>query len=100
MDEDWQIRGGRRDAGASQGLSAVHVALLFGAAATALALLVTPFVDGNGYRRFASTSGLDRMATGSVSRGGETYTIRRSVLQPTPNSVCVIHSSGVRRGEC
>jgi hypothetical protein len=84
------------------GNGALRVALLFGSAAVAFALILTPFVD-RGAGSVVAARGialeLDQMATGSVSRSGE-YTIRRSVLQSRPDSVCLIRSNGGRSGEC
>jgi hypothetical protein len=45
------------------------------------------------------SSGIDRVETGAVVRH-EAYTIHRSVLQASPTSVCTIHGSGKRVGEC
>lgn len=76
----------------------LRVALLFGAGTIALALLVAPFVE-NRSRHELARGNLDRMSTGSVPTGGS-YTIRRSVLQTTPNSVCIIRPNGSRSGDC
>lgn len=103
MDDDWRVdRGVQRETNAWQGWSPVHVALMFGAAAVAMALLLTPVFDRGTEGYLASADNLDRMTTGStVRRGGpQVYTVRKSVLQPSPDSVCVIRSNGVRHGEC
>ena len=50
-----------------------------------------------GFRQAAG--GVDPMSTGSIGRG-EAYTIRRSVLQSSPDAVCVIRSDGARSGDC
>jgi len=80
----------------------LRFALMFGAAAIALALFVTPFAERQAQSFIArAPAGLDTMSTGSVSPGGSgAYTIRRSVLQPSPQSVCIIRRNGVRTGEC
>ena len=31
---------------------------------------------------------------------GQTYTVRKSVLQPNPNAVCIIEADGSRHGDC
>ena len=44
---------------------------------------------------------LDPLTTGAVKNGkAAQYTIRRSVLQQTPDSVCVISNRGIRTGDC
>jgi hypothetical protein len=81
---------------------ALRVALLFGSAAVAFALILTPFVDRGAGSVVASrgvATELDQTATGSISRSDE-YTVRRSVLQSSPASVCVIRSNGGKSGVC
>jgi hypothetical protein len=79
---------------------AIRIALLFGSAAVAIALLLAPVLDRQvRVARLGSMPGLDRMTTGSVPNG-RIYTLHRSVLQDTPSSVCVIHFNGVRTGDC
>ncbi len=85
------------------GMGALRVTLLFGSAAVALALILTPLVESQVERMAYSSHGgrLDTMATGSIgSRAGGAYTVRRSVLQPSPSSVCIIRSNGTRTGDC
>ncbi|WP_394887099.1 hypothetical protein ACG873_20390 [Mesorhizobium sp. AaZ16] len=76
---------------------ALRITLLFGSAAVALALIAVPLLEGRNSDRLAGD--IDLMSTGSIGRG-ETYTIRRSVLQSSPDAVCVIHSDGARSGDC
>ncbi|MDN2566506.1 hypothetical protein N1F89_09750 [Aquibium sp. A9E412] len=104
LDEDWQS--GRSAAWSrlgGAGIGALRVTLLFGAAAVALALIVAPIADkrtrGFDYQARAPL-GLDSMATGSVGKDGSVYTIRRSVLQRSPSSVCIIRDNGTRSGDC
>jgi hypothetical protein len=81
---------------------ALRLALLFGSAAVAFALILTPFIDrgaGSVVAGRGVAMELDQMATGSVSRSGQ-YTVRRSVLQTSPESVCIIRSNGGQSGEC
>jgi hypothetical protein len=81
---------------------ALRVALLFGSAAVAFALILTPFVDRGAGSVVASRGvamELDQTATGSVSKSGE-YTVRRSVLQSSTRDVCVIRSNGKQSGAC
>lgn len=101
-DEDWErIRGSRGDRSLPR-ISPVRVALLFGTAAIAFALFATSYLadrDRALYADAAQPLGLDRMTTGSIS-SGKTYTIRRSVLQSSPDAVCIIEENGRRTGEC
>ena len=81
---------------------AIRIALLFGSAAVAFALILTPFIDrgaGSVVAQRGMSAELDRIATGSTSRSGE-YTIRRSVLQTSPTAVCIISKDGRQSGEC
>jgi len=102
-DSEWEmVRPERQSTLGHAGMGAVRVALLFGSAAVAFALLATPFAENHSRPRVAGASlpaGLDFTSTGTVpSREG--YTVRRSVLQPSPQSLCVIHSNGARSGSC
>ena len=89
-------------------MGALRVALLFGSAAIALALILTPIIENQTDRMASSTysaggypAGIDMMTTGAIGqRGGGSYVVRRSVLQPSPNSVCVIRDNGMRTGDC
>lgn len=102
--EEWEAGG--RDRARSftdAGMGALRVALLFGSAAVALALIATPILEGQVDRMsYASMSpGIDMMPTGTVGqRETGSYIVRRSVLQPTPNSVCIIRGNGMRTGDC
>ena len=88
------------------GLGSLRVALLFGAGAVALALILAPIAENQAERllyssRSPGSAGVDFMATGTTAQGGTgTYTVRRSVLQPSPNSVCIIRENGMRTGDC
>ncbi len=87
------------------GMGAVRVALLFGSAAVALALIIAPFAESQTRSYTAQfdsyPEGLDTMSTGSVASGQSgRYVVRRSVLQPSPDSICVIRSNGARSGDC
>ncbi|RCS22484.1 hypothetical protein DUT91_19005 [Phyllobacterium salinisoli] len=87
-------------AGARSG--ALRIALLFGSAAIALALIVVPILN-NRSNKVASQSlfpnGIDTMSTGSI-RSSKAYTVRKSVLQSSPQGVCIIHPDGTKKGEC
>ncbi|RUM97765.1 hypothetical protein EET67_11925 [Pseudaminobacter arsenicus] len=99
-EEQWNlVRGERATRFESAGMGALRITLLFGSAVIALALLATPVLDMRTRPHAGSVAGLDMMSTGSTHRG-EVYTIRRSVLQPNPDAVCIIRSNGQRSGEC
>lgn len=103
QDDSWDdIRSDRNYGFGSAGMSAVRVALLFGSAAVALALIVTPMAENHVRSQFSASSrteGLDMTTTGSIGYSGS-YTIRKSVLQQLPSSVCVIRDNGVKSGDC
>ena len=81
---------------------ALNVALIFGVAAIALTLIVTPFVVGNDKRapKFAAADPYDNITTGSIQKtdGSKRYIVRRSLLQQTPGAVCIINSDGSSSG--
>lgn len=81
------------------GAGMLRVALLFGSAAVALALLLVPVLERRTNQMADATVGVDSISTGSVRDGGRTYTIRRSVFQPR-NAVCVIREDGTTQGAC
>ncbi|MER9435984.1 hypothetical protein [Mesorhizobium sp. M0618] len=102
LDRDWDsIRPERGFRAADAGMGILRITLLFGSAAVALALIATPFLDSQTRSLSArdGLGGLDMAATGSISHR-ETYTLRRSVLQPQPSSVCIIRSNGRSSGDC
>ena len=81
---------------------ALRVALLFGSAAVAFALILTPFVDrgaGSVVAARGVAAELDQTATGSVSTSGQ-YKVRRSVLQSPESAVCIIRANGSQSGNC
>ena len=84
------------------GSGALRVTLLFGSAAVAFALFLVPILNRNDPFSFGTRltgQSLDRMSTGSVSQKS-TYVVRRSVLQKSPNSICVIRVNGGKSGDC
>jgi len=100
-DRDWELlRNDRAWRVEDAGMSVLRVALLFGSVAVALALLIVPMLDRDAsFLSARPGAGVDVMSTGSIG-GGSSYTIRRSVLQDSPNSVCIIRSNGTRSGDC
>jgi hypothetical protein len=75
---------------------ALRITLLFGAAAVALALIAAPLLES---RDGSGGAGLDMTTTGSIG-GTTSYTIRRSVLQSSPDAICIIRADGSRSGDC
>jgi hypothetical protein len=102
LEKDWDsIRPERAFRAGEAGMGVLRITLLFGSAAVALALLAAPLLDRSGRQEFARDtlpSGLDMTSTGSIGRNA--YTVRRSVLQPSPDSVCIIGANGRRSGDC
>jgi hypothetical protein len=103
MENDWEVvRSDRRWPSGGAGVGILRITLLFGSAAVALALIIAPLADSQ-TRDYAADSGalgLDDIATGSVGSAGNVYTIHKSVLQSSPDAVCVIHQDGRRVGDC
>lgn len=90
-------------AGAGMGL--LRITLLFGSAAIALALIIAPLADRGTQAVVDYSTGrsIDEMATGSIRKAdptASTYTVRRSVLQRSPNAVCILNSDGSKTGDC
>lgn len=106
VDEDfWNaVRTNERQSGKSQKSGVLNIALLFGTAAIALSLILTPMLAGTSSKpRLAfKPDEFDNITTGSIrsdAPGAKRYTIRRSVLQKTPGSVCII-SGDEAGGNC
>ena len=108
VENDWEVL--KNDRGwpmGGTGMGILRITLLFGSAAVALALIIAPIADQQ-TRNYASEDrapfGLDDMATGSISKSGsgptKVYTLHKSVLQASPESVCVIQTNGRRLGDC
>jgi len=97
MDRDGQENQPRR-------FGAVRVALLFGTAVIALAAILTPIVaDRSPSARVAWAPGqFDNITTGSIPSRSKTtsYTVRKSILQDNPGSLCIIRSDGRKTGDC
>ena len=84
------------------GVSLIRFALLFGVVAVAFALILVPVLDDPArasWSRADGPIGVDPIQTGQIGPCAA-YTERRSVLQATPNSVCVIHDDGGQSGDC
>ena len=101
-DEFWKSQGEQEFVGEKTNrIGAVNMALLFGTAAIALSLILTPVLSSDKNDMQASTLGYDDIKTGSIpTEDGKVkrYTIRRSVLQDNPGEVCIIDREGNRSG--
>ncbi len=101
-DKEWDLIRPERQSSASRASAGIlRFTLLFGLGAVALALILTPLIDRKmrpqiGQMRF---DGIDYTATGSIGRNNS-YTLRRSVLQETPRTICVIRANEPRGGRC
>lgn len=104
MEHEWERLRGARPERELPAISPIRVALLFGSAAVAFALIATAYLgDDNSRDEYAGAvepAGLDYMSTGSIQPTTKKYTVRKSVLQSSPDAVCVINSDGTHSGEC
>ncbi|MET0598787.1 MAG: hypothetical protein ABWZ57_13090 [Mesorhizobium sp.] len=101
-EEEWVRIRGSRSWPHEAGVSLIRFALLFGVVAVAFALILVPVLDDPArgvWSRADGPIGVDPIETGQI-RAVRTYTERRSVLQATPNSVCVIRDDGGQSGDC
>ena len=100
-----------RNSNKSRRTGALNIALLFGTAAIALTLIITPMVAGRTVARLATATiadPYDDIKTGSIppaadqqvrpeTKNGKRYVIRRSILQESPGSVCIV--DGYKSGD-
>jgi len=101
-ENEWdQIRNPGTSLFAGAGMGILRIALLFGSVAVALALIVALLAENYTKARLADTTppGVDMTRTGSIGPR-DSYTIRKSVLQPSPDSICFINANGKRSGDC
>ena len=83
----------------------VRCILLFGSAVVALTLVIVPVLSQKANKQTAQSlfpAGVDMMSTGSIQRGttDKSYIERKSLLQSSPESVCVIGRDGIQQGDC
>ena len=80
-------------------MGVLRFCILFGAFALVLAVLAVPALErkANGWGISGRT---DPMSVASTGRGDGVYTIRRSVLQASPNSICITRANGTQSGDC
>ncbi|MDH4438766.1 MAG: hypothetical protein QE284_00040 [Rhizobium sp.] len=100
VNEDfWKAARSRERSSIKSGrIGVLNIALLFGTAAIALSLVLTPMLAAKTDRKTLAfqPDDYDMITTGSIPKAdtGKRYTIRRSVLQETPGSVCIIDGYG------
>ncbi|MDL2409533.1 hypothetical protein PY650_28665 [Rhizobium calliandrae] len=103
MDDDfWKaVQEKEQSYSSSRKTGALNIALLFGTAAVALSLILTPMLsDKSKSSVLASAPDLDNITTGTIPQieNGKRYTIRRSVLQQEPGSICIVQGYGADSG--
>jgi len=96
-------RRGSRFVADSKGMTSIEMAVMFGVIAIGFTVFITPYL-ANESKRLAENellfgNGIDNTVTGSIPKSGR-YTIRRSVLQPSKKSRCIIFSDGKKYGDC
>lgn len=83
---------------------ALNLALLFGTAAIALTLVLTPMLSSKTDSRLIANSPVDydMIQTGSIPdvkvKKSDRYTVRDSAVQPVPGAVCIIDGNGAKSG--
>lgn len=83
------------------GSGVMRIALLFGGLAIAMGLFVAPLLDRDSEDRLFANFGVDPITTASTpGKKSSTYIVRRSVLQSTPTSKCIVHANGTAVGDC
>lgn len=102
-DDFWKTVSVRRSSSRAARTGALNIALLFGTAAVALSLIITPMLAGkSGTPRLAQVPDpYDNIVTGSINRtdARKNYSIRRSILQDVPGSVCIVEGYS-NNGNC
>ena len=102
-ESEWEVSRDRQGSRLiSAGMGTLRITLLFGSAAVALALIAAPLLDDTQSRpriTRGGVDGIDLMSTGGIGLK-ESYTIRRSVLQASPDAICIIRANGARSGDC
>ncbi len=99
-EREWQIA--RRDEGwdmKGAGMGLLRFTLLFGLCAAALAVVVAPTLERRTENWVAANGRIDPIAVGSTAQKN-IYTIRKSVLQMSPQAECRLWQNGTRSGDC
>jgi len=93
-----------RALGSSGATGSVRVALLFGASAIVLTLIVTPVLVANTPGQLAhwNMHGSDDITTGSIARNssGSIYTIRTSVVNEDISRPCIVEQQKAWMSQC
>ncbi len=82
----------------SAGMGLLRFSLLFGVCALALSVVAAPALQRKS-EDWLSAGRTDPMSVAATPRA-DVYTIRKSVLQQGPNSVCIIRPNGTQSGDC
>lgn len=86
-----------------RGMTSIEMAVMFGVIAIGFTIFITPYLTNESKRVAENESlfgnGIDNTVTGSIPKSRR-YTIRRSVLQPSKSSRCIIFSDGRKYGDC
>ncbi len=100
LEKDWDsIRPDRGFRAADAGMGILRITLLVRLGRGGAGPDRDTVLDSRSQSARDSFGGLDAMSTGSIGHR-DTYTLRRSVLQPMPSSVCIIRNDGTRSGDC
>lgn len=101
-DGDWLNEPTRNRSMFDFGNGVLRGTMLFGVLAVALGLFAAPLLDrATGGPQSASlrSNGIDYTTTATTPTV-RTYTMRRSILQESPNAVCIITADGRQTGDC
>lgn len=101
-DSDWDlIRNERGWRLGDAGLSSLSIAAIFGVCAVALTVFLVPMLDDGRPEMSGYRNSVDPLSTGALANAsGSSYVIRRSVLQSSPDAICIIRDNGTRVGDC
>lgn len=94
-----------RDGERPSRIGSFRVAMVFGLLMIALTITIVPMVAPMDEDQYAWTpnANIDYSTTAAIpkkmKRQGD-YTLRRSVLQGTPDAICIINSNGSTNGNC
>lgn len=92
------------------GMAPIEIAVVFSIVAIAATVILGPMITSTGDQlAYGNPDGIDRTFTGSIRKAGsanarfsptERYIVRRSVLQLSRQSRCIIYADGVSEGDC
>ncbi len=101
-DTEYEVRDRGESFVGTVSFGALRLALLFGSAAVAFAVILTPILNGTS-RKMQESAGInqvDPVVTGSTKRNPAAYRVSRSVLHDNLHEPCVIYADGRTRGNC